>query len=53
MSIIATFLLMKKKVEAWWMWLAIDIFSTYMYFVKDAKLYLLLYFISVLLLFWC
>jgi nicotinamide mononucleotide transporter len=43
MSIVATFMLMKKKVEAWWMWLAIDIISTYMYFVKDVKLYSLLY----------
>ncbi len=45
MSIIATFLLIKKKVEAWWLWLAIDIISTYMYFVKDVKLYSLLYFV--------
>jgi nicotinamide mononucleotide transporter len=43
MSIVATFMLMKKKVEAWWMWLAIDIISTYMYYVKDVKLYSLLY----------
>lgn len=43
MSIFATFLLIRKKVEAWWMWLAIDIISTYMYFVKDVKLYSLLY----------
>lgn len=43
MSIIATFLLIKKKVEAWWLWLAIDIISTYMYFVKDVKLYSILY----------
>ncbi len=45
MSIIATFLLIKKKVEAWWLWLAIDIISTYMYFVKDVKLYSILYFV--------
>jgi nicotinamide mononucleotide transporter len=43
MSIVATFMLMKKKVEAWWMWLAIDLISTYMYFVKDVKLYSVLY----------
>lgn len=43
MSIVATFMLMKKKLEAWWTWLAIDIISTYMYFVKDVKLYSLLY----------
>lgn len=45
MSIVATFMLMKKKVEAWWTWLAIDIISTYMYFVKDVKLYSILYFV--------
>lgn len=45
MSIFATFLLIRKKVEAWWVWLAIDIISTYMYFVKDVKLYSLLYFV--------
>ena len=43
MSIFATFLLIRKKIEAWWMWLAIDLISTYMYFVKDVKLYSLLY----------
>nr|WP_305953215.1 nicotinamide riboside transporter PnuC [Emticicia oligotrophica] len=43
MSIFATFLLIRKKVETWWMWLAIDIISTYMYFVKEVKLYALLY----------
>jgi nicotinamide mononucleotide transporter len=45
MSIVATFMLMKKKVEAWWMWLAIDILSTYMYYIKEVKLYALLYLI--------
>ena len=42
MSIVATFMLMKKKVKAWWMWLAIDIISNYMNFLKDIKLYLLI-----------
>jgi nicotinamide mononucleotide transporter len=45
MSILATFMLMKKKVEAWWMWLVIDIISTYMYYSKEVKLYAVLYFI--------
>lgn len=43
MSIVATFMLIRKKVEAWYMWLLIDILATYMYFVKDVKLYSLLY----------
>lgn len=43
MSIGATFLLIRKKVEAWWIWLAVDILSTYMYYTKDVKFYALLY----------
>lgn len=43
MSIGATFLLIRKKVEAWWVWLAVDILSTYMYYTKDVKFYALLY----------
>jgi nicotinamide mononucleotide transporter len=42
-SIAATFLLMKKKVEAWWTWLIVDVISTYMYFLKDIKIYSILY----------
>lgn len=45
MSIVATFMLIKKKVEAWWLWLVIDIISTYMYFIKDVKVYAMLYFV--------
>lgn len=43
MSIFATFLLIRKKVESWWVWLGVDIISTYMYYVKEVKLYSLLY----------
>jgi nicotinamide mononucleotide transporter len=45
MSIVATFMLIRKKIEAWFTWLFIDIISTYMYFIKDVKLYSLLYLI--------
>jgi nicotinamide mononucleotide transporter len=45
MSIIATFLMIRKKIECWLLWLLIDVISTYMYFVKDVKLYSLLYFV--------
>ena len=48
MSIIATFLLIQKKVEAWFVWLLVDVISTYMYFIKDVKLYSLLYFVFCL-----
>lgn len=49
MSIYATFLLMRKKVEAWWIWLAVDILSTYMYYIKEVKLYAFLYLIFCLI----
>lgn len=42
-SICTTFLMMKKKVETWWMWLLIDIISCVLYYSKDIKLYALLY----------
>ncbi len=45
MSILATFLLIRKKVEAWWVWLLVDVISTYMYYIKEVKLYSLLYLI--------
>lgn len=44
MSIFATFMLIRKKIEAWYVWLFIDIISTYMYYLKEVKLYALLYF---------
>jgi nicotinamide mononucleotide transporter len=42
-SIATTFLMMRKKVETWWMWLVIDIISTYIYYQKDIKVYSMLY----------
>ena len=45
MSIVATFMLIRKKIEAWYVWLLIDAISTYMYSLKDVKLYALLYFV--------
>lgn len=38
MSIAGTFMMIHKKLECWWVWLAIDLISTYMYFVKGVKL---------------
>jgi len=43
MSIAATFMLIRKKIEAWYIWLLVDIISTYMYYIKEVKLYALLY----------
>lgn len=44
-SVATTFLMMKKKVETWWMWLLIDIVSCVLYYSKDIKFYSLLYFV--------
>ena len=38
MSVIGTFMMIHKKLECWWVWLLIDLISTYMYFVKGVKL---------------
>lgn len=43
MSIVATFMLIRKKVEAWWIWLGVDVIATYLYYIKDVKVYALLY----------
>jgi nicotinamide mononucleotide transporter len=45
MSIITTFYMIQKKVECWVIWLIVDIVATYIYFVRDIKLYALLYLI--------
>lgn len=44
-SVGTTFLMMKKKVETWWMWLVIDVISCVLYYTKEIKFYALLYFI--------
>ncbi|AKD58785.1 nicotinamide riboside transporter PnuC [Spirosoma radiotolerans] len=38
MSIIGTFMMIHKKLECWWIWLLVDIISTFMYFTKGVKL---------------
>jgi nicotinamide mononucleotide transporter len=43
MSIIATFLLIQKKIEAWIIWWLVDVIATYLYFVRDIKFYSFLY----------
>ena len=43
MSIVATFFLIRKKVESWYLWLLVDIIAAYMYYAKGVKLYSLLY----------
>lgn len=44
MSIIATFLMIQKKVECWILWIIIDGIATYMYFMKGIKFVSIEYF---------
>ena len=37
MSIVATFLMIQKKVECWILWIVIDVIATYLYFAKGIK----------------
>jgi nicotinamide mononucleotide transporter len=37
MSIVATYLMIQKKVECWIVWIVVDVVATYMYFMKDIK----------------
>ncbi|QJW88543.1 nicotinamide mononucleotide transporter [Spirosoma taeanense] len=45
MSIVATFLMIEKRVECWYVWLGVDVILTYMYFVKGVKLVGVEYFV--------
>ena len=44
MSVITTFYMIEKKIESWIIWIVVDVVATYLYFVRDIKLYSLLYF---------
>ena len=37
MSVVATYLMIQKKVECWILWIVIDIIATYLYFAKGIK----------------
>ncbi len=37
MSIVTTFLIIQKKIEAWIFWIAIDLLATYLYFAKGIR----------------
>jgi nicotinamide mononucleotide transporter len=45
LSILATYLMVQKKVECWMIWIAADVIATYLYFIRDIKFYSMLYFI--------
>lgn len=44
MSVLATFLMIQKRVECWAVWVLIDVVATYLYYVRDIKFYSLMYF---------
>lgn len=37
MSIVATYMMIQKRVECWYVWLLVDVILTYVYFVKGVK----------------
>jgi len=45
MSIAATFLMIEKRVECWYVWLLVDLILTYIYFIKGVKLVSAEYFV--------
>lgn len=49
MSILATYYLIQKKIECWIIWIVVDVVATYLYFVRDIKVYSLLYLIFTIL----
>jgi nicotinamide mononucleotide transporter len=49
MSVIATYYMVEKKIEAWIVWLVVDVVGTYLYFVRDIKLTSLLYLVYCIL----
>ncbi|CCH00200.1 nicotinamide mononucleotide transporter PnuC [Fibrella aestuarina BUZ 2] len=38
MSVVATYMMVQKRVECWYVWLVVDIILTYVYFAKGVKL---------------
>lgn len=45
MSVMGTLLMIEKRVECWYVWLAVDLLLTYVYFVKGIKLMAVEYFV--------
>lgn len=49
MSIMATFLMIQKKIECWIIWVVIDVAATVLYFVKGAKFFSFEYLVFTLI----
>lgn len=48
-SIVATFLMIQKKIECWVIWIFVDLVATVLYFVKGAKFYSIEYLMLTIL----
>ncbi len=48
-SIVATFLMIQKKIECWVIWIFVDLVATVLYFVKGAKFYSIEYLLLTIL----
>lgn len=49
LSFVATYLLIKRKIESWYIWIFIDVIAIWLYYVKDVKFVALLYFVFLIL----
>jgi len=49
MSIIATFLMINKRIECWIIWIVVDIFATILYFIKGAKFFSTEYLVFIII----
>jgi nicotinamide mononucleotide transporter len=45
MSIVTTFFMIQKKIECWIIWIVIDVFASYLYYIKGANFFSLEYLI--------
>ncbi len=52
MSFLANFLLMKRRIESWYLWIIVDVIGVWLYFVKGVPLLSILYFAFLINAFW-
>jgi nicotinamide mononucleotide transporter len=51
-SVMATFLLARKRLETWWLWIAVDVVAVVVYFLKDIRFVGLEYVVFLVLASW-
>jgi nicotinamide mononucleotide transporter len=49
LSFLATYLLIKRKIESWYIWIFVDVIAVWLYYVKDVKFVALLYIVFLIL----